>query len=58
LLWGSDWPFVRVAKAPDPASLLEQLHSWLGSDAFVRCLRTNPALLLGHAPLDGASAGT
>ena len=52
VLWGSDWPFVRVAAPPDPARLIEQLHAWLGSEAFGHCLCTNPASLLGLAPLD------
>lgn len=47
VLWGSDWPFVRAEKAPDPATLIEQLHSWLGEDGFVHCLRDNPRALLG-----------
>ncbi|WP_404713782.1 amidohydrolase family protein [Sphingomonas sp. MMS24-J13] len=47
ILWGSDWPFVRVGQVPEPATLIEQLHSWLGSDGFVRCLRDNPRMLLG-----------
>jgi predicted TIM-barrel fold metal-dependent hydrolase len=50
VLWGSDWPFVRVATPPDPARLLEQLHTWLGGEAFGHCLSTNPASLLGLAP--------
>jgi predicted TIM-barrel fold metal-dependent hydrolase len=55
VLWGSDWPFVRVATPPDPARLLEHLHAWLGAEAFAQCLCTNPATLLGLAPLDGVS---
>jgi len=54
VLWGSDWPFVRAAPAPDPARLIEQLHSWIGGEAFGHCLGTNPATLLGSAPLDDA----
>jgi predicted TIM-barrel fold metal-dependent hydrolase len=46
LLWGSDWPFVRLAAAPDPASLLDQLQGWLGREAFARCMVENPARLL------------
>ncbi|MBO9601262.1 MAG: amidohydrolase family protein [Novosphingobium sp.] len=49
VLWGSDWPFVRVDTPPDPAMLIGQLHSWLGSEGFARCLVTNPASLLGRA---------
>lgn len=53
ILWGSDWPFVRTEQPPDPANLLRQLHDWLDSDGFARCLRDNPAALLGPGePLD------
>ena len=45
LLWGSDWPFVRMAAQPDPAFLLDQLLAWLGREAFVRCMTENPARL-------------
>jgi predicted TIM-barrel fold metal-dependent hydrolase len=47
ILWGSDWPFVRAERPPEPSTLIEQLHDWLGGDAFTRCLRDNPATLLG-----------
>lgn len=45
VIWGSDWPFVRMDSRPDSAFLIDQLHSWLGDDAFWRCLRDNPAVL-------------
>jgi hypothetical protein len=38
---------VRTERAPDPATLIEQLHSWVGDDGFVRCLSDNPRALLG-----------
>jgi len=45
LLWGSDWPFVRMAAQPDPAFLLDQLLAWLGREGFARCMTENPARL-------------
>ena len=57
ILWGSDWPFVRMAAQPDPASLLDQLLAWLGRDAFVRCMKDNPARLFAATKsLDGKTA--
>lgn len=54
ILWGSDWPFVRMAAQPDPAFLLDQLLAWLGKDAFVRCMTENPARLFAATKsLDG-----
>ncbi|MCW2336692.1 putative TIM-barrel fold metal-dependent hydrolase [Sphingobium sp. B2D3A] len=47
VIWGSDWPFVRTAQVPDPSALLNQLRSWVGEEAFRRCLSDNPAALLG-----------
>jgi len=60
VIWGSDWPFVRMDARPDSEILLHQLHAWLGHDAFVRCVRDNPAALFvtgNHAGkmLDGAN---
>jgi predicted TIM-barrel fold metal-dependent hydrolase len=46
VLWGSDWPFVRVETVPNAAALIGQLHAWIGSEAFERCLRANPQALL------------
>lgn len=54
LLWGSDWPFVRMAVQPDPAFLLDQLLAWLGKSAFVRCMTENPSRLFAATKgLDG-----
>jgi predicted TIM-barrel fold metal-dependent hydrolase len=36
LVWGSDWPFLRVTPAPDPVRLLDMFMDWAGSDALVR----------------------
>jgi 2-pyrone-4,6-dicarboxylate lactonase len=51
LLWGTDWPFVRMgASAPDPASLLKLFAHWV-PDATIqrRILVENPATLYGFA---------
>lgn len=46
LVWGSDWPHLRVTPAPDPVQLLDMFMAWAGSDAVVRqVLETNPARL-------------
>lgn len=46
LVWGSDWPFLRVNPAPDAADLLEMFKRWAGSDDVVRqVLEANPAAL-------------
>ena len=42
LVWGSDWPHLRVTPAPDPVQLLDMFMEWTGSDAVVRqVLSTN-----------------
>lgn len=49
LLWGSDWPFIRMqGKEPDVSSLLELLIGWI-SDAAIeqKILVDNPARLFG-----------
>jgi predicted TIM-barrel fold metal-dependent hydrolase len=46
LLWGSDWPHLRVVPAPDAASLLQTFKTWTSSQALVeQILITNPTLL-------------
>ncbi|MFD0668154.1 amidohydrolase family protein [Ramlibacter sp. MAHUQ-53] len=46
LVWGSDWPHLRVTPAPDPVQLLDMFMAWAGSDAVVRqVLEDNPARL-------------
>lgn len=36
LLWGSDWPHLRVAPAPDTPQLLASFRAWAGDDALVQ----------------------
>jgi len=48
LLWGSDWPHLRVEPAPDAAHLLQLFKDWTGDAALVqRILVDNPARLYG-----------
>lgn len=46
LVWGSDWPHLRVTPVPDAAGLLDTLKRWTGDNATIaRILTTNPAAL-------------
>ena len=46
LVWGSDWPHLRVNPAPDTAALLALFKAWAGSEALVRrVLQENPEAL-------------
>lgn len=46
LVWGSDWPFLRITPEPDPVKLLDMFMEWAGSDAIVRqVLSLNPGRL-------------
>ena len=46
LVWGSDWPHLRVNPAPDAADLLATFRRWTGKTALVhRILVENPAAL-------------
>jgi predicted TIM-barrel fold metal-dependent hydrolase len=47
LLWGSDWPFVRMgALTPDPSQLVELFHTWVPDEGLRRkILVDNPAAL-------------
>lgn len=49
VLWGSDWPFVRMgAQAPAADALVDLAYEWLGSDALRRKVWVeNPARLYG-----------
>lgn len=48
LVWGSDWPHLRVEPAPDTASLLALLAHGLDDEAVLaRVLCSNPAALYG-----------
>ncbi len=48
VIWGSDWPFVRLDRRPSGGDMLDQLRSWLGEEAFKACLVDNPAALLAE----------
>ncbi len=46
LLWGSDWPHLRVQPAPDAADLLNTFKSWTADESLAqRVLVANPAQL-------------
>jgi predicted TIM-barrel fold metal-dependent hydrolase len=46
LVWGSDWPHLRVNPAPDASQLLAIFKRWTADDALVnRILVANPAAL-------------
>lgn len=46
LVWGSDWPHLRVEPRPDARTWLERLKVWTDdAQAYDRIMRVNPALL-------------
>ncbi len=46
LVWGSDWPHLRVTPVPDAAELLATFKRWTGDEALAtKMLVTNPATL-------------
>lgn len=48
LLWGSDWPHLRVQPAPEATALLSLFRRWTNDTAWVqRILLDNPAALYG-----------
>jgi len=48
LVWGSDWPHVRMGSlAPDVGHLLDLLHAWTDASIRERVLVHNPAVLFG-----------
>jgi len=49
LLWGSDWPFVRMgALTPDPSHLVDLFHAWVPDEGLrKKILVDNPAALYG-----------
>jgi predicted TIM-barrel fold metal-dependent hydrolase len=48
ILWGSDWPYVRMEPAPDAGVLIDLFLGWLGDAALARrILVDNPADLFG-----------
>jgi 2-pyrone-4,6-dicarboxylate lactonase len=52
LVWGSDWPHVRMTEQmPDDAHLVDLCLEWTGDDELVRkVLVDNPARLYGWDP--------
>ena len=50
VLWGSDWPYVRMDPAPDAGAMLDAFLDWLGDAALARrILVANPATLFAFA---------
>lgn len=50
MLWGSDWPYVRLSPAPDAARMLDIFFEWTGdADLARRILVLNPQRLFGFA---------
>jgi len=48
LLWGSDWPHLRMAPAPNALELLKTCRRWTASEpVFGRIMKLNPAALYG-----------
>lgn len=48
LLWGSDWPYVRMDPAPDAGAMLDLCLDWLGDGGLIRrILVDNPQALFG-----------
>ena len=45
LVWGSDWPHLRVQPAPDAAQLLDTLRRWTPADRLTQILVANPETL-------------
>jgi len=46
LVWGSDWPHLRVAPAPDAARLLDAFRRWTATEAMTeQILVSNPSAL-------------
>lgn len=46
LVWGSDWPHLRVEPAPDAAQLLDLCRTWTNEpETLTRILETNPGRL-------------
>ena len=46
LVWGSDWPHLRVTPVPDAGVLLETFKRWTANDELVqRILTHNPGAL-------------
>ena len=58
LLWGSDWPYVRMDPAPDAGHLLDIFDKWIGGDAELRrmILSDNPARVFGFDAYQGGGS--
>ncbi|WP_311980249.1 amidohydrolase family protein [Bradyrhizobium diazoefficiens] len=48
LVWGSDWPYVRLQPAPDAGRLADLVQEWIGDAELIRrILVVNPGELYG-----------
>jgi predicted TIM-barrel fold metal-dependent hydrolase len=48
MVWGSDWPHLRIDPLPDALQLLDTFKQWTGDDALIRAvLVDNPTRLYG-----------
>ena len=53
LVWGSDWPYVRLQPAPDAGVMLDRFAEWTEDAALIRrILVDNPQELYGFAPVE------
>jgi predicted TIM-barrel fold metal-dependent hydrolase len=51
LVWGSDWPFIRLRNKPDYALTLRALERWLPQEADRKTVLVDtPARLFGWVP--------
>lgn len=56
LLWGSDWPYVRLQPVPDAGAMLDIFAEWTADPGLTqRILVENPQTLYGFASLDKAA---
>jgi 2-pyrone-4,6-dicarboxylate lactonase len=50
LVWGSDWPYVRLRPSPDAGHMVDILQDWVADeDLLRRILVTNPERLYGFS---------
>jgi 2-pyrone-4,6-dicarboxylate lactonase len=48
MVWGSDWPYVRLSPTPDAGQMLRLFNTWVPDKAMrERILVENPARLYG-----------
>lgn len=53
LVWGSDWPYVRLQPPPDAGAMLDLFAEWTGDEALTqRILVANPQALYGFETLE------